>query len=732
MPRLILLAATLAIARLGAAEPTLDLNLQFFRDLAETRNYTLGQPVGAQLTADGRTVFFLRGGPRDPVLRLYEFDVATGTERELLTPAQLLGSTEEELSIEEKARRERARVSLKGFTKFDLSEDGRRLLVTLSGRLYVVNRDDLAVTALPGQNWIDPRFSPDGTAVAAVSGRELHVIELATNSVHAVTTGASDTISHGVAEFVAQEEMDRTRGYWWSPDSQWLAYQRNDESAVEIRYMADAFHPEQPPVKFRYPRAGTANVAVSLGVVARAGGPTRWIEWDAAKYPYLTRVAWSEPAAPLCLLVQNRVQQEQLLLAADTATGGTRELLRESDPAWLDLDRRHMPLWLAGGREFIWTSESRGTWQVELRAADGTLERVLTPPDFIYKGVIHAYRADGPLYVGGGTDPRETHVWRFPLAGGPGIALTQERGMHSAAVARNGAVMIHTYSLLDGRSGSEVLDATGLRLATLPSKAEKPSQVPRVEVTRTIGGPRQFNASIVRPRDFLPGRKYPVILDVYAGPHITVVSSSARSYFSSQWIADQGYIVVRLDGRGTPYRGREWQRAVRGNLIDVALEDQIAGLEALGAMYPEFDLGRVGVTGWSFGGYFAAMAVARRPDFFRAGMAGAPVATWENYDTYYTERYLGLPLENPEAYRVSNVVTYADQLQRPLLLIHGMTDDNVYYQHTLQLADAFFRAGRTYELLPQLATHMTSDPKMKLRQQQRVMEFFNRHLQDRN
>jgi dipeptidyl-peptidase-4 len=304
--------------------------------------------------------------------------------------------------------------------------------------------------------------------------------------------------------------------------------------------------------------------------------------------------------------------------------------------------------------------------------------------------------------------------------------------MHSAAVARNGAVMIHTYSLLDGRSGSEVLDATGLRLATLPSKAEKPSQVPRVEVTRTIGGPRQFNASIVRPRDFLPGRKYPVILDVYAGPHITVVSSSARSYFSSQWIADQGYIVVRLDGRGTPYRGREWQRAVRGNLIDVALEDQIAGLEALGAMYPEFDLGRVGVTGWSFGGYFAAMAVARRPDFFRAGMAGAPVATWENYDTYYTERYLGLPLENPEAYRVSNVVTYADQLQRPLLLIHGMTDDNVYYQHTLQLADAFFRAGRTYELLPQLATHMTSDPKMKLRQQQRVMEFFNRHLQDRN
>jgi dipeptidyl-peptidase-4 len=217
---------------------------------------------------------------------------------------------------------------------------------------------------------------------------------------------------------------------------------------------------------------------------------------------------------------------------------------------------------------------------------------------------------------------------------------------------------------------------------------------------------------------------------VYAGPHTTVVSSSARAYLADQWLADQGYIVVRLDGRGTPFRGRDWERAIRGNLIDIALQDQITGLQALGRKYPELDLTRVGVTGWSFGGYFSAMATIRRPDVFRCGIAGAPAITWENYDTFYTERYLGLPQSDPAAYEISSVLTYAKQLERPLLLIHGLTDDNVYVQHTLQLADALFMAGKTYEFLPMLGTHLagSSDPVVQLRQNMRMLEFFNREL----
>ncbi len=734
LPSVLSLLSVLTLPLLARAADE-DPALQHFRDLAETRNYTLGRPTSAKITSDGASVIFLRGGPRDPVLRLYEFDIATGRERELITPAQILGGKVEVLTAEEKARRERARVTAKGFTRFDLSKDASRLLVTLSGQLYVVNRADLKVTALPGRNWIDPRFSPDGTAVAAVSGGELHVIELATNTDHALTTGATETLSHGVAEFVAQEEMDRREGYWWSPDSQSLAYQETDESGVEARYIADPLHPEVPPQKFLYPHAGSANAKVRLGVIARAGGPTRWINWDAAQFPYLTRVIWKEAGAPLSILVETRLQQEQRLLAPDPATGATRELLRETDNTWINLDRATVfPRWLKGGKQFLWSTESRGDWQLELRDASGALVRELTPLSFGYRSLAGVNEHAGLVYVHASSLPTDTHVWQIPLVGGPAKALTTARGNHSATISEDGRVMLHTFSLLDGATGTEVLDANGKVLATLPSVAESPTELPRIELTRTIGGERSYHAVLIRPRSFLPGKKYPVILSVYAGPHVTVVTSSLRSYLAEQWTADQGYIVVKLDGRGTPLRGRDWQRVVYRNLIDVALHDQVEGLQALGSQYPELDLTRVGVTGWSFGGYFSAMATLRRPDIFKAGVAGAPVVTWENYDTYYTERYMGLPQDNPEGYRASSVLTYAKDLRRPLLLIHGLTDDNVYVQHTLQLADALYMAGKTYELMPMLGTHMagSSDPVVKLREEQRVMEFFNRELKPEN
>jgi dipeptidyl-peptidase-4 len=724
---LVLFASITSVAN-GADE---DANLKYFRDLAETRSYSLGRPVAAKLTPDGQTVIYLRGGARDPVLRLYEFPLPSGPERELLTPAQLLGGAEEKLSVEEKARRERARVTLKGFTSFDLSKDGSRLLVTLSGQLYVVNRADLKVTALPGKNWIDPRFSPDGTAVACVAAGELYVIELATLVTNALTTGATATRSHATAEFVAQEEMDRPQGYWWSPDSQSLAYQETEQSDVEVRHIADPLDPEATPLEFFYPSAGSSNATVRLGVISRTGGATRWVNWDANRFPYLTRVAWRERGDPLCLTVMDRAQQTSLLLRADPATGNTTELLRETDPTWLNLDDSALlPMWLPGGREFLWTTESRGAWQVELRAADGKLLRALTPLDYIYKGLIKLDATNRFIYVSGSSDPRETHLWRFPLSGGTGSALTKAPGQHFASFSENGSTFVHSYSLLDGTVGADVLTAAGGRLASLPSVAENPPALPNLELTRTDGTP-SFYAAIIRPHKFVAQKKYPVILSVYAGPTATVVGSAARSYLGAQWMADQGYIVVCLDGRGTPYRGRDWERIIRGNLIDIALEDQVTGLRALGRRYPELDLKRVGVTGWSFGGYFSAMATIRRPDVFRCGVAGAPVVTWENYDTFYTERYLGLPQTETNAYRVSSVLTYANQLARPLLLIHGLTDDNVYVQHTLQLADALFMAGKKYEFLPMLGTHLagSSDPVVRLREQMRVMEFFNRELQ---
>ncbi len=727
--RLSLLFAAFVSVAFGADE---DQNLKYFRDLAETRNYTLGRPVSPKLTPDAQTVIYLRGGARDAVLRLYEFPLPNGPERELLTPAQLLNGAEDKLTAEEKARRERARVTLKGFTHFEPSKDGTRLLVTLSGRLYVVNRTDLKVTALPGKDWIDPRFSPDGTAVAAVAADELHVIELSTLADRALTTGATATRSHATAEFVAQEEMDRREGYWWSPDSQSIAYQETDESTVEVRHICDPLHPEAAPVDFFYPRAGSSNAVVRLGVIARTGGETRWLDWDSRSFPYLTRVAWRESGAPLCFSVMDRAQQKSVLFRADPVTGTITELLHETDSAWLNLDDTAvLPMWLPDGKEFLWTTESRGAWQVELRRADGKFLRALTPLDFVYKGIAKLDATNGLLYVNGGSDPRETQIWRFALTGGAGTAVTTAPGSHSASFSESGSTFVHSYSLRDGTVGTDVLTARGERLASLPSVAENPPAMPNVELTKTVGTP-SFYAAILRPHTFKPRKKYPVILSVYAGPHVTVVSSSVRGYLDDQWIADQGYIVVRLDGRGTPYRGRDWERVIRGDLIDIALGDQVAGLRELGKTYPELDLKRVGVTGWSFGGYFSAMATIRRPDVFRCGVAGAPVVTWENYDTFYTERYVGLPQTDSAAYQVSSVLTYAKQLSRPLLLIHGLTDDNVYVQHTLQLADALFMSGKHYEFLPMLGTHMagSSDPLVRFRLRMRVMEFFNRELKN--
>ncbi|HVF71004.1 MAG TPA: DPP IV N-terminal domain-containing protein [Chthoniobacterales bacterium] len=718
----------LLVFGLFAAEPE-SADLRYFRELVETRNYSLGQPVSPKLTPDGKAVVFLRGGARDPVLRLYEFSIADRQLREILTPEKLLQGAEEKLTAEEQSRRERSRQSLKGFTKFELSKDGTKILVALSSKLYLVNRADGSVTDLPGDNWIDPRFSPDGRTVAAVAAGELHVINPRTKDQIAVTSGASETIQHGTAEFVAQEEMDRHEGYWWAPDSEWLVFQETDNAGVETRFIADPLHPENPPAKNFYPRAGTANAKVRLGLVSARGGETRWIEWDRDKYPYLARVVWKEAAAPLCVVVQNRLQQEEVLLAVDPKSGATRELLRERDSAWLNLDAKPMPIWLKDGKQFLWTTERNGSWQVELHASDGALIRAVTPANFQLEQMIDLNDGDRSIIVSGGPDPRERHLFRFSIdKESESQKLTREPGRHDAVFGEAREQFLHRFELLDGRSGWEVTrSANGEKSTDLPSVAERPSTLPKVELLRTSGD-RPMDAAIVRPRDFKKGNRYPVILDVYAGPGRKQVVAQPDRYMINQWMADRGYIVVTIDGRGTPGHGREWERAIRGNLIEAALADQVAGLDALAKKEPAMDLKRVGVVGWSFGGFFSAMAVMQNPEMFRCAVIGAPVVDWENYDTHYTERYLGLPSDNADGYRKSNVLTYAGKLSRPVLLIHGLTDDNVYAQHSLQLTEALFQAGKTFNFLPLLGTHMVSEPVQRLRRQTRIVEFFDSEL----
>lgn len=724
-------------------------NPEFLAQFAATRGFSHGTPKSITITPDGSAVLFLRSGPRSFVQDLFTLDTATGAERVLLTADQILGGGEEKLTAEELARRERMRMASRGIASYQLSTDGKQILVPLSGRLFVFDRAGGVKKEVVSKGGfpIDPRFSPDGTKVACVRDGDLYVTSLADGSETRLTTKTGDTITNGLAEFVAQEEMDRFQGFWWSPDSNWIAYQQTDTAGMETFHIADGVNPGKEPDAWPYPRPGKANAKVKLGVIAVSGGGTTWVQWDSTKHEYLARVTWSKNA-PLCLLVQNRAQTEQVLMAVSN-DGSTRELLRERDAAWLNLEGK-FPKWLKDGSGFLWMTESRGFWQLERRKGDGTFDAVLTPPEMGLEGLVHFDEAAQDLYLSASTDTTESHVWMSPLRKRMAPhAITHGAGRHSVIVAEESDWCVETSVAADGTTRWTARRLGGGDGKAWPMRAtrETPPWTPNLKLdTVDAGRTRGMRAAIIRPRDFKSGSTYPVIVNVYGGPHAKTVHSTPQSYYLQQWIADQGFIVVTLDGRGTPGRGRDWERAIHMDLIGPALDDQAAGLKALAAKHPEMDLSRVGIYGWSFGGYFSAHAAMQRPDVYHAGCAGAPVADWMDYDTHYTERYMGVPggvgagmgddrlrAQIAAAYDKSNVLTYCKDLRVPMLIIHGTSDDNVYFMHSLKMSQALFRAGKHFEFLPLAGfTHMVPDPEVTTRLYTRIAEFFLKNVAQRN
>lgn len=696
---------------------------------AATDRFRSGQPRSPAVTPDGAEVLFLRSGPRERENALWALDVRTGRERELLTAAALLGGAGESLSVEERARRERLRLSARGIAGFSLSTDGRRVLVPLSGRLFVFERAGGKVRELsPGRvSAGEARFSPDGERVACVRDRDLCVIDLASGEERRLTSHEGERIGWGTPEFVAQEEMDRFEGYWWSPDSRRLVVQRTDETGVERMRIADPYRPAAPPVEFAYPRAGSANAVVTLAVLPAEGGAPTWIEWDRAKYPYVCRFVWAA-AGPPTLVVMNREQTELAVLACDPATGATRTLLVERDPTWLNLDAT-VPCWIEGGRAFLWIAErdDSGPW-LERRGANGEELGRLTPAGLRVSALKGVDESHGVAYLEGSVEPTETHVWRVWLkARRAPERLTREPGVHGLESRVGPGPRVLTLRPERGPARWEVVDAEGVAHAELRSVAERPASEPHVEFTTV--GPDSLRALIVRPRDFDRGRRYPVVDWAYAGPHSLTVQKRAGGYVLQQWLADQGFVVVSLDGRGTPKRGRSWERAIRGDLIGPALADHVRGLRELVRRYPEMDPERIGVTGWSFGGYYTVLALERAPELYRAGVAGAPVTDWHDYDTFYTERYLGPPQADSLAYARSSALPEAGKLSRPLLVVHGTADDNVYFFNTLRLGDALNRAGRDWSLLPLPGqTHSVVEPAQVRQVYTRLAEFFRREL----
>jgi dipeptidyl-peptidase-4 len=720
---------------------------EFLQEWSLTRGYSLGRPTQAVFTPDGKSVLFLRSQPRSPQNALFEFDRSTGQTREVLSPSQLLSQDEEELSPQEKARRERMRVTSRGFASFQLSPDGQLVLMMLGGKIYLLDRQSGRVRTLPtGEGTIlDPKFAPNSKQVGYVKNFDVYVMDLETLQERPVTRGGTEEVSHGLAEFVAQEEMGRHTGWWWAPDSRSIVFEEADSRAVEVWRVADPYRPGRLPLAQRYPRPGRANVAVRLGIApvpeagqGQAAGEAQsqvvWVQWDNQEYPYLATVKWPK-GGPLCLVVQKRSQQEMVLLSVDPTTGTTTPLLTERDAAWLNLDQ-DMPHWLADGSGFLWSSEREGGPQLELRNRRGELVGVLVPPSAGYQpsyvgrgpGLLGVDEQRRKVYFRASDDPTQSHVYWVSLDGGKVERLTREPGQHSAAFSEDRSVYVHTFSGPETMRRTLVVPLGPGKPVELPSVAREPPWEPTTRIVR-VGPDPGYWCSVTWPRNFDPKRRYPVIVDVYAGPGVQVVRASKGGFLLAQWLADRGFLVVSVDGRGTPGRGRDWERSIHGSFGHIPLEDQVLALRHLGEQFPEMDLERVGISGWSFGGYMAALAVLKRPEVFRAAVAGAPVCDWLDYDTHYTERYLRLPGENSQGYRESSLLTYVQNLKRPLLIVHGTADDNVYFVHALKLSDALFRAGKEHEFLPLAGvTHSPADPQVRQRLQERIVLFFRRHL----
>ncbi|MBK9178796.1 MAG: S9 family peptidase [Acidimicrobiales bacterium] len=672
----------------------------FPRRSARSQRFTLGEPRNVAVAADGSRVVFARStAGDDPVNALWVLDVAAGEERLAADPRALLADPgDERLPPAERARRERAREGAGGVVAFAVDPKATVAAFALGGRLFVA---DLVTggargVAVTGPVF-DPRPDPTGRLVAYVAGPSLRVVDLGPGGGDREVAGeagpGATTVSWGSAEFVAAEEMGRARGFWWAPDGERLAVARVDVAPVGVWHVADAADPAAEPAVLRYPAAGTADADVALWVVGLDGGRAE-VAWDRAAFPYLVEVSWG-PAGPLTVVVQARDQRRMQVLRADPDTGVTDVIRDDADPAWLDIVPG-VPGRLADGR-LVWTVDRDDTRRLVLG------DEAVTPAGLQVRSVLHV--GDDHVLVAATDDPTQQRVCRVG-ADGSLVVLTDEPGVHTA-VAGGDVVVVRSASLAWDGVRSVVWQG-GRRVAELASAAWSPGEAPRVELLEL--GERRLRAALVLPRgrDLDADDPLPVLLDPYGGPHAARVVRTRAAFHACQWLADQGFAVLVVDGRGTPGRGPAWERAVAFDLAGPVLDDQVDALHALAAARPGLDLTRVGIRGWSFGGYLAALAVLRRPDVFRAAVAGAPVTEWRLYDTHYTERYLGHPAEHAEAYERTSLLPLAAGLERPLLLVHGLADDNVVAAHTLRLSRALLEAGRPHTVLPLSGvTHMT-------------------------
>ncbi len=701
-PSLTALAAVLALS-----SPALAEKLTPERIFADP---SLSGPTakGVSLSPDGKRVTYLKGKPEAAnVQDLWAADVKGGEPYRLIDSAAL-SSGAKELSEAEKARRERARVAAtRGIVEYSWDKQGRFILVPLDGDLYLDSVADGKVTRLtetPGDE-VDAKVSPKGGYVSYVRDQNLYIKTLAGGAETALTTDGKDALSFGTAEFIAQEELDRFTGYWWSPDEARIVYTRVDESGVDIVPRADIGPSGATIVNQRYPRAGRPNAVVELFVRDLASGKVTALDLGANKDIYLARVDWSADGKTIYVQRLTRDQKTLDLIAFDAATGQGRVILTQTDPHYIEVADDFQPL---RDGSFLWSSEQDGNRHLYRYAADGKLVAQVTKGDWpvsALEGVDEARKV--AIFTASMDTPIERRLYEVSyVKPGKPKALTAAGGWWKAKVAANGGAFAGTYDDPKTPPRTALYSADGKRVRWIeenklaeghpywPYASTLP--VPEFGNLKAPDG-ETLHYEILKPTNFDPTKKYPAIVSVYGGPHAQRVmkgwhSPSERTYLEA------GYVIFKLDNRGSGNRSAKFQRALDRRMGTVEVEDQLRGAKFLAGL-PYVDPDKLGVMGWSYGGFMTLMLMTAENTPFKAGAAGAPPTEWSLYDTAYTERYMGKPDENKAGYAYADINTRLDKLKPgSLLLLHGMADDNVILENSTRVIAALQKKAVPFEM----------------------------------
>ncbi len=699
-------------------------------------------PRNLKISPDGQRITFLRARADDQNrLDLWEYHIKDKQTRRLVDADSLDSGSE--LSDAEKARRERARIAgITGIVDYQWSPDGSALLFPLGGKLYLytlLSSPDQTVRELPtGGDFLDPQISPKGGYVSFVQGQNLKLIDLASNEVRSLTQDGGGTIHNGEAEFVAQEEMDRSEGYWWAPDDSAIAFESYDEANVAVVKRTEVYADHTEVLEQRYPAAGKNNVTVKLGLISPKAGEARWIDLGEDTDIYLVRVDWLPDGKQLSYQIEPRNQQSLELRLVDSATLEQRTLLKESSDTWINLNSDLR--FLTQDQAFVWASERSGYKHLYLYGLDGKLHHPVSSGDWNIDKLLGIDEKAGLVYVQSNRDyVPDTQVHALKLDGSTANTpsrISKADGTHATTFAEDASIYLDSFSDPATPSQVSLRKADGSLIAwieqnklddTHPYAAYRDARIGPEFGTLKADDGQTLYYRVYKPAGFDPARRYPVFNFYYGGPHVQKVVRSWGEHFLN-YMAQQGYVVFTLDNRGMDRRGRKFSDVIYRQLGNAEVLDQLAGIRWLKAQ-PWVDADHVGVFGWSYGGYMTTMLLSKASDQIAAGVAVAPVTDWALYDTFYTERYLSTPQDNKAGYIRSAPFAWLDGLTSPLFLVHGMADDNVLFANSTALMSQLQTRGIQFDLMTYPGgKHGLSTTTMKLHAYHAIVNWMDRHL----